>query len=65
MSEPLKIPSVQIWRDSGKCLPGPNELQKMYFIDRIPPSKRPHLHTQDVLLSIGGQGSGGRKPILR
>lgn len=58
MAEPIKIPSINIWRDSGKCDPGPNELQIKYFIDLIPPWERPHLCTDDLLLSIGGQGSG-------
>ncbi len=52
-------PPIQLWIDRGKGVPpGPNDLQKMYFIDRVSPDKRPHLHTQDILLSIGGQGSG-------
>lgn len=51
-------PKIELWRDSKKAKRGPNELQIMYFIDRVRPEDRPHLHTQDVLLSIGGQGSG-------
>lgn len=58
MSEPNKVPSINLWRDSGKSKPGPNELQMRYFLDMMPIEERPHLHTQDVLLSIGGQGSG-------
>lgn len=49
---------IQFWRDSGKADPGPNELQKRYFINRMSPEKRPHWHTQDALISVGGQGSG-------
>lgn len=51
------IKPIQLWPVTGKSKPGPTELQKMYFIDKIPPEKRPHLHTQDVVLSIGGMGS--------
>lgn len=53
-----KYPPIVLWTDTGKAPPGPNDLQKLYFIDKIPPEKRPHLHTQDLVLSIGGQGSG-------
>lgn len=56
--EKAKIPSLNLWRSSGKAEPGPNELQTRYFLDMMPIEDRPHLHTQDVLLSIGGQGSG-------
>lgn len=52
------IPPLMLWRPSGKADPGPNELQKRYFINKMPPSKRPHWHCQDVLVSVGGVGSG-------
>lgn len=52
------VPPPQLWPDSGKGKVGPTALQRMYFIDRLPPSKRPHLHTLDILLSVGGFGSG-------
>ena len=54
----IEIPEVTIWKDTKKAPPGPNELQKRYFISYMPPDKRPHWHTRDVLLSIGGYGSG-------
>lgn len=52
-----KIPPLKLWRDSGKHPPGPTELQRMYFIDKVPPEQRPHLHGQDQVFSVGGQGS--------
>lgn len=52
------IPPLLLWRDSGKAAPGPSELQRLYWIDKMPPSKRPHWHAQDVLVSIGAYGSG-------
>lgn len=52
------VPPPQLWPDSGKGKIGPTALQRMYFIDRLPPNKRPHLHTLDILLSVGGFGSG-------
>lgn len=52
-----KIPPLKLWRDSGKHPPGPTELQRMYFIDKVPPEQRPHLHPQDQVFSVGGQGS--------
>ena len=55
---PEKIPPFKLWKDTKKAPPGPNELQRRYFITKMPPDKRPHWHTQDVVVSIGGQGSG-------
>jgi hypothetical protein len=52
------MPPITFWKDTGLAKQGPNDLQRMYFLDKIPPEKRPHLHTQDILLSIGGVGSG-------
>ncbi len=59
MAKPFegKMPPLKLWRDSGKHPPGPTELQRMYFIDKIPPEERPHLHPQDQIFSVGGQGS--------
>lgn len=59
MAKPFegKIPPLKLWRDSGKHPPGPTELQRMYFIDKIPPEERPHRHPQDQVFSVGGQGS--------
>lgn len=52
------IPPVILWPDTGLAPPGPNDLQKKYYINWMPPDKRPHHCTQDRLLSIGGFGSG-------
>lgn len=53
---PKNVPPPQLWPDSGKGEVGPTPLQRMYFIDRVHPSKRPHLHPLDLLLSVGGFG---------
>lgn len=53
-----KIPPFKLWKDTKKAPPGPNDLQRRYFITKMPPEKRPHWHTQDIVVSIGGQGSG-------
>lgn len=54
-----KIPKVELWKSKGRGVePGPNELQLRYFINRMPPQKRPHWHTSDALISVGGYGSG-------
>jgi hypothetical protein len=55
MSKP--IPPVNLWTTGSKSAePGPNELQKRYFISKMPPNKRPHWHTSDALISVGGFG---------
>lgn len=53
-----KVPPPELWPDSGKGKRGPTPLQRKYFIDRVHPDKRPHRHTFDLLLSVGGFGSG-------
>lgn len=53
-----KLPTVQLWKTTKKAKPGPNELQRRYFINKLSPEERPHWHTQDILVSIGGMGSG-------
>ena len=52
------IPPLKLWKDTGLAEQGPNALQKRYYINCMPPDKRPHPHTKDLLLSIGGYGSG-------
>lgn len=54
-----KVPPVELWKSSRPGVPpGPNELQLRYFINRMPPNKRPHWHTSDAFISVGGYGSG-------
>lgn len=57
MAKP-NIPPLVLWKDTGLAPVGPNELQKRYYINLMPPDKRPHVHTKDLLLSIGAYGSG-------
>lgn len=58
MASEGKIPPLKLWPSTGLAPPGPNPLQRRYFIDLLSPEERPHWHTSDVVLSIGGQGSG-------